>query len=787
LTFPGEQLGFRFTTSLSILLACVGIAAAPPAWAGEVESPSVVELRLTVKTPLELRNVPLDPEIDFAAFIRQSGRQGVLDPDSIEVTDAVTGERVPHALGEGLVYGDRGRVEFVIADPSSTAFRLRFRVAATRPPSRPQRYTPLIGTGDLLRYNAAVGRPIVLAYSMGLHDVTGDGKADLVGTWNYARRPGEPGDAVVCYPRVCEGQSLEFGELVRLRRSTKGAPPTNFDHIYASTDFADLNADGRLDMLYVPSGANKAEFFLNTGQRDGGGLPIFAPAGECRVTGWMAARVVDLDGDGAADVVVDGSFVRNENRAGWPFQPAAPVKLNAGRQPCFVDVDRDGRLDAVCLSGPSETLQPDFYRIAWRRNLGGTSPPTFGPEQLLTEIDVPHCSMVAAYRDGDETGLLVQHDALQSISMYRLLKEPADGRRFERRGRAESISAPLALGDQATPCVVDWDDDGDLDLLVGGGHGWPRVVINEGTRRRPVFSEPHPILADGKPIRLLRNDILGPPKNWHDMGYMFPAFVDWDGDGRRDLMLPNETNRIFWYRNAGTAREPVFGERQQLLCEGFPDSAELRGRSAQRAAAKDSKEGAYPREPEQPFFWRTGVAFADFDGDGLMDMATHDGADRRLTLFTQFRDATGELRLRKARRLKLTDGRPIDDAVVGRTAQWTESFRAIDWDGDGLTDLLYSVAGAHHGSRDGGSIYLLRNAGTRRSPVFEPPRTMRCFGQPIRFTHHGPHPWPADLDGDGQMDLIAYTEWSVYPFFSHAALSMPARPTCEIALVSPGS
>ena len=39
----------------------------------------------------------------------------------------------------------------------------------------------------------------------------------------------------------------------------------------------------------------------------------------------------------------------------------------------------------------------------------------------------------------------------------------------------------LGLGDQAYPCACDWDSDGDLDLLVGGGYGWPRIVINDGT------------------------------------------------------------------------------------------------------------------------------------------------------------------------------------------------------------------------------------------------------------------------------------------------------------------
>ena len=134
--------------------------------------------------------------------------------------------------------------------------------------------------------------------------------------------------------------------------------------------------------------------------------------------------------------------------------------------------------------------------------------------------------------------------------------------------------------------------------------------------------------------------------------------------------------------------------------------------------------------------------------------------------------------------LHLDDGRPITDAIVKRTAHWTESFRAIDWDRDGLMDLIYSVAGAHNGSQDGGSIYLLRNTGTATSPRFAAPHTMKCFGDPIRITNHGPHPRPCDYNGDGQPDLITCVEWSVYPYYTHATLMMPQRPKYTLELVS---
>ena len=102
-------------------------------------------------------------------------------------------------------------------DPSHRRFEIRFRTVATRPALQPRTFTPLIGTGDLLRYNAGEPRPICLLQLSGLHDLTGDGKPDLVGCWNYAHRPGRPYDGAACHPRVGDAEALHFGDMLRLR------------------------------------------------------------------------------------------------------------------------------------------------------------------------------------------------------------------------------------------------------------------------------------------------------------------------------------------------------------------------------------------------------------------------------------------------------------------------------------------------------------------------------------------------------------------------------------------
>ncbi|MBN2296582.1 MAG: VCBS repeat-containing protein [Pirellulales bacterium] len=741
---------------------------------------------LTITSDLPDGNVPFDPTIDFAKIIADAKLPGVLDPNSIEVVNKATGKAVPFARTEDFAYGDCGRLEWPIKDPTHKNYEIRFKTVARRPALVSQDYTPLVGVGDLLRYNAGKPRPIAMPYPARLVDLTGDGKPDYVGSWNYAYRDDSPWDGIICYPGVGDPQKLEFGDLLRVRYVDKADSTNfrNFSKIYMSADVADINGDGLVDVIYSPSGGDELHLYLNSGKRDTGNMSIFVAAGSIPRHGgnWSPCRVVDLDGDGLVDFIAGNVWIKNTSKTAkqWPIAVAKGVKIDVGNLGCFYDVDSDGRLDAVCLEELPNQEGLSNFRVSWRRNISkpGDAVPTFAKPLPLDGIDAPYPNDVIPVVVGGNRGLFVMHDHYLNTTFFKQTNKNGDKPVFESAGKVQSRSAVVSLSDQAWPWACDWDDDGDTDLLVGGGYGWPRIVINEGTPEKMELAESQYILSEGKPIRITRDEVLGPPEHWHDMGYSYPSYVDWDADGLPDLMMPNETNRIFWYKNIGTRKSPRFGPRQQVICDGFPDSPELRTLSAKRAGDKKSNNGCYPYEKERPFMWRTGAAFADWNGDGLMDMVTHDGHKRKATLFSQYRDKDGKLRLRRDGHLKLSDGRLIDDSIVNRSAHWTESFRPVDWDGDGLMDIMYSVSSGHVPS-----ISLLKNVGSKKAPVFAPPRTMSCYGKPIKVTNHGPNAFAGDLDGDGKPDILTCVEWSVYPFFGYNALEMKERPSYEISPV----
>ena len=167
-------------------------------------------------------------------------------------------------------------------------------------------------------------------------------------------------------------------------------------------------------------------------------------------------------------------------------------------------------------------------------------------------------------------------------------------------GSLRETYAPLVGGSQEKPEWIDWDDDGDIDLLTGEARGRIHLYENIGTREFPKFKYPEWIQANGEQIRIYRDGVFG-GEHWHGaMGYPSAACIDWDIDGLFDLVVPNETNRVYWYRNIGTRGKPEFGKRHQILPDGFTDSPERLEQT--RHAALDPKRENIPIRKEYPVF-----------------------------------------------------------------------------------------------------------------------------------------------------------------------------------------
>lgn len=582
-------------------------------------------------------------------------------------------------------------------------------------------------------------------------DFDGDGRPDLV-----VNCPDKPSNGTYVFRNPGGGAARDVPVFTPGRRLSKGLQ-----------NVTSCEVGGRTRVL---SPGFEYPDFLSTGLDRGRKLPLPANLHPNKVRGnfW---RYADYDGDGTPDIVVGaddwtdygwdnaydpaGRWARGPLRGyvyvarnrGTTASPAydAPFKVTAGGKPAevfgwpspnFADFDGDGDLDLLC----GEFLDGFTYF----RNDGTRTRPDYAPgvrlaapdgSPLVMDLEMITPTAIDWDRDGDVD--LVVGDEDGRVALVENTGTPRDDRtpQFLPPRYFRQQADEVKFGALATPCGFDWDGDGDTDLVCGNTAGTIGFIENLGGPgvESPRWAGPRLIEAGGKPIRIQAgpNGSIQGPCE-AKWGYTTLTVADWDGDGLPDLVVNSIWGRVEWYRNVGTRKGPKLAAARPVEVEwDGPQPALAWGWL--RPAGK----GLLTQ-------WRTTPVAVDWNGDGLVDlvMLDHEGY---LAYFERARRDGRLVLLPPARAFLDEGGRPLrlNAGVAGKSGR--RKLCVADWDGDGRLDLLVNAANARFlrqvGTRDG--RWVLRDEGPLSATDIE---------------GHDVSPTVVDFNGDGVPDFLGGAE-----------------------------
>jgi hypothetical protein len=456
----------------------------------------------------------------------------------------------------------------------------------------------------------------------------------------------------------------------------------------------------------------------------------------------------DLDGDGAPDLVSAGGdgvirLWHNPMTDTQNFATAwgSPVEITTGdgeiSQVVLADVDRDGWLDIVAISGGSTPR----VRIWQSPALPFSS--AWSTTNLVGDLSADGLSLAVADLDLDGVPDVVAGTAGGSVLVWR---NPLTGTQPFGTSWGAVVTVESGTGPVEVLQTADMDHDGYVELIRGTSGTSASLAIWH-SQGAPFAGDwfSHAVGAPGRAIHAL-------------------AVADLDPDGDADIVSGDSGALLHW-PNALIHRNAPLGNRTSVGLMGSIEGAAVGDldRDGRPDLVTVSYGGATRlwRNNGTPFgsgwpsiSWNydnqiRSLALADLDGDGYLDLVTGHAYGTSLRVWQN-------------------DGTPFDGSWEGWPIgsvpnddfanTWPKALAAGDVDGDGAVDIVVG-AGSDFGSG-----------------ITDPVTRSTDFG--LYAWYHGGNPfssagWSAstisvtldaiyavgvgDLDNDGRLDIVAGT------------------------------